>query len=120
MRRVVVACAVIACALTVTAQQSHQRISLWPNGAPGSEARRNEREQAKDYSRSSSTRGPLAVPSAIPASAPPTFLLAAADDPCCAGPTVKLLQLYREAGVSVEAHMPAKGVTASTWGSGRH
>jgi acetyl esterase/lipase len=250
MRRVVVACAFIVCAsLSVTARQTHQRISLWPNGAPGSEARRNEPEQAKDYwvknvhdpsievylpspekatgaavvvvpggghrllvfkaegqepaeylnslgiaafalkhrlareegstysierdARADAYRamrlvrsraqewhldpkrigimgfsaggevvglvaygdgagdahaadpidrvngrpdftifiypGPLAVPSAIPASAPPAFLLAAADDPCCAGPTVKLLQLYRKAGVSVEAHMPAKG-----------
>lgn len=33
----------------VSAQRNGQRLSLWPNGAPGSEARRNEPEQAKDY-----------------------------------------------------------------------
>ena len=53
--------------------------------------------------------GPLAVPSSIPATAPPAFLLAATDDPCCAAPTVKLLQMYREAGVTAEAHIFAKG-----------
>jgi acetyl esterase/lipase len=53
--------------------------------------------------------GPLAVPSAIPKTTPPAFLLAANDDPCCAAPTVKLLQLYRDAGVSAEAHFLAKG-----------
>jgi acetyl esterase/lipase len=53
--------------------------------------------------------GPLAVPPSIPATAPPAFLLAAADDPCCAAPTVKLLQMYREAGVTAEAHIFAKG-----------
>jgi acetyl esterase/lipase len=35
--------------LAVSAQQSSPRISLWPNGAPGSEARRAEPEEAKDY-----------------------------------------------------------------------
>jgi hypothetical protein len=29
--------------------ETHERISLWPNGAPGSEARRKEPEEAKDY-----------------------------------------------------------------------
>ena len=29
--------------------QASQRISLWPNGAPGSQARRAEPEEAKDY-----------------------------------------------------------------------
>jgi len=53
--------------------------------------------------------GPLAVPPAIPATAPPAFLLAATDDPCCAAPTVKLLQMYREAGVTAEAHILARG-----------
>lgn len=53
--------------------------------------------------------GPLAVPQAMPANAPPAFLVAASDDPCCAVPTIKLLQMYRDAGVPVEAHIPAKG-----------
>jgi len=53
--------------------------------------------------------GPLAVPPAMPATAPPAFLAAASDDPCCAVPTIKLLQMYRDAGIPVEAHVPAKG-----------
>ncbi len=50
MRRAVIACTVVV--LTSTAligQDAHSRISLWPNGAPGSEARKNEPEQAQDY-----------------------------------------------------------------------
>ncbi len=39
----------------------------------------------------------------------PAFLLAATDDPCCAAPTVKLLQMYRDAGVTAEAHSFQKG-----------
>jgi acetyl esterase/lipase len=53
--------------------------------------------------------GPLAVPETVPATAPPAFLLAAADDPCCAAPTVRLLQQYRDAKVPVEAHIFATG-----------
>ena len=53
--------------------------------------------------------GPLAVPPTMPATAPPAFLAAASDDPCCAVPTIKLLQMYRDAGIPVEAHIPAKG-----------
>jgi acetyl esterase/lipase len=53
--------------------------------------------------------GPLAVPPSVPGNAPPAFLAAASDDPCCGAPTVKILQMYRDAGVPVEAHIPAKG-----------
>jgi acetyl esterase/lipase len=53
--------------------------------------------------------GPLAVPAAVPADAPPAFLVAASDDPCCAVPTISLLQQYRSAGVPVEAHIAARG-----------
>jgi acetyl esterase/lipase len=54
--------------------------------------------------------GPGAVPAnGIPKSAPPAFLLAASDDPCCAVPTLRLLQLYRDAGLPVEAHIAARG-----------
>ena len=53
--------------------------------------------------------GPLAVPASVPGNAPPAFLAAASDDPCCGAPTVKILQMYRDAGVPVEAHIPAKG-----------
>ena len=53
--------------------------------------------------------GPLAVPASLPANAPPAFMAAASDDPCCAVPTLKLLQMYRDAAIPVEAHIPAKG-----------
>ncbi len=53
--------------------------------------------------------GPLAVPESVPPTAPPAFLLAAADDPCCGTPTVRLLELYRDAKVPVEAHVFASG-----------
>ena len=32
--------------------------------------------------------GPLAVPASLPKTAPPAFLVAASDDPCCAVPTI--------------------------------
>lgn len=53
--------------------------------------------------------GPLGVPASVGANAPPAFLVAASDDPCCAVPTLKILQQYRDAGVPVEAHIAAKG-----------
>lgn len=53
--------------------------------------------------------GPLGVPGKIPADAPPAFLIAANDDPCCAVPVVQLLERYREAKVSVEAHILSQG-----------
>jgi acetyl esterase/lipase len=53
--------------------------------------------------------GPLGVPDSIPSDAPPAFLLAANDDPCCAVPVVSLLQKYRKAGVPVEAHLLTRG-----------
>jgi acetyl esterase/lipase len=53
--------------------------------------------------------GPLAVPASVPGTAPPAFLVAASDDPCCAVPTIKLLQQYRDAGLPVEAHIAARG-----------
>ncbi|MDR3716860.1 MAG: alpha/beta hydrolase [Puia sp.] len=53
--------------------------------------------------------GPLGVPEIVPADAPPAFLIAAADDPCCAVPVIKLLEKYHEAKVPVEAHILAQG-----------
>jgi acetyl esterase/lipase len=49
--------------------------------------------------------GPLGVPATIPADAPPAFLIAANDDPCCATPVVTILEKYREAKLPVEAHI---------------
>ncbi|RYE06706.1 MAG: alpha/beta hydrolase [Sphingobacteriaceae bacterium] len=53
--------------------------------------------------------GPLYVPEVIPADAPPAFLLAADNDPCCAVPVVQLLERYRAAKVPIEAHILAQG-----------
>ncbi len=53
--------------------------------------------------------GPLGIPDKIPADAPPAFLLAANDDPCCAVTTVDLLTKYREAKRPVEAHLLTRG-----------
>ena len=49
--------------------------------------------------------GPLGVPQTVPADAPPTFLVAADNDPCCSAPVVDLLEKYRAAKVPVEAHI---------------
>lgn len=53
--------------------------------------------------------GPLGIPETIPADAPPAFLLAANDDPCCAVSVVSLLERYRRAKVPVEAHLFTEG-----------
>ncbi len=53
--------------------------------------------------------GPLGVPEKIPPDAPPAFLLVANDDQCCSPPTMKLLEKYREAKASVEAHLYTQG-----------
>jgi len=53
--------------------------------------------------------GPLGIPDKVAGDAPPAFLLAANDDACCSGPTLKLLERYREAKVPVEAHIFAQG-----------
>ncbi len=53
--------------------------------------------------------GPLGVPETIPATAPPAFVLTAADDPCCAAPALKILAGYMAAGLSVEGHFYREG-----------
>lgn len=53
--------------------------------------------------------GPLFIPDVIPADAPPAFLLAANDDPCCSISVMQLLQKYRDAKVPVEAHIFTQG-----------
>ena len=60
--------------------------------------------------------GPLAVPAAIDSTAPPLFMIAANDDECCSEPIVKLLQMYRKAGVKTEVHLYAQGKHAFNMG----
>lgn len=61
--------------------------------------------------------GPLAVPDSVQSNAPPVFLLAANDDPCCSEPIVRLLQLHRKANVPVEVHLYAQGSHAFNMGN---
>lgn len=53
--------------------------------------------------------GPLFIPSTLPTTAPPAFMLAASDDACCSGPVITLLQKYRAAQLPVEAHIYTQG-----------
>ncbi len=60
--------------------------------------------------------GPLGIPDKVPSNAPPAFVIAANDDVCCSGPVVELLQKYRDAHVSIEAHIFAQGNHAFNMG----
>lgn len=60
--------------------------------------------------------GPLGVPDVVPAHAPPAFLIAGNDDDCCSVPVVSLLERYRKANVSVEAHIIARAKHAFNMG----
>ncbi len=51
--------------------------------------------------------GPLFVPDRVPSWAPPAFLLAGNEDTCCSVSVMSLLEKYRLARVSVEAHIIA-------------
>lgn len=53
--------------------------------------------------------GPLFVPDSVSPNAPPIFLLAANDDPCCSLPTVKILEAYRAAKAPAELHILESG-----------
>jgi acetyl esterase/lipase len=60
--------------------------------------------------------GPLGIPDQLPANAPPAFMVAAIDDPCCATPIIKLLQQYHKAKIPAEVHMYAQGAHAFNMG----
>lgn len=49
--------------------------------------------------------GPLGIPAAAAAGAPPAFITAGSLDQCCAEPAVTLYSQLRKAGVSAELHM---------------
>jgi acetyl esterase/lipase len=61
--------------------------------------------------------GPLGIPDKVPGDAPPAFLIAANDDPCCAISTLNVLVRYREAKRPVEAHLYTKGDHAFNMGN---
>jgi acetyl esterase/lipase len=51
--------------------------------------------------------GPLFIPETVPSTAPPAFLIAGNEDSCCSVTAIRLLEKYRAAKVSVEAHIIA-------------
>jgi acetyl esterase/lipase len=53
--------------------------------------------------------GPLNIPDIVPAYAPPAFMIAANDDTCCSVTVISLMEKYRKAKVSIEAHILAHG-----------
>jgi acetyl esterase/lipase len=61
--------------------------------------------------------GPSGIPDIIPGNAPPAFLLVANDDVWCSPAVMKIIQGYRQAGVSVEAHILAQGKHAFNMGN---
>lgn len=61
--------------------------------------------------------GPLYIPATVPSNAPPAFVLAANDDPCCSGSVVDLLTRYRKAQVPIEVHMYSQGSHAFNMGN---
>jgi acetyl esterase/lipase len=61
--------------------------------------------------------GPAGIPDTLAPTVPPAFLVVADDDTCCSAPVMKILQEYRAAGVSVEAHIFAKGGHAFNMGN---
>ena len=60
--------------------------------------------------------GPLLIPENIEKDAPPAFIVAAIDDPCCSTPSIKLLEVYHAAGVPAEAHIYSQGGHAFNMG----
>lgn len=61
--------------------------------------------------------GPLGIPEIVPADAPPAFVVAANDDPCCAVSTLNVLVRYQKAGRPVEGHLYSKGNHAFNMGN---
>jgi acetyl esterase/lipase len=60
--------------------------------------------------------GPLHGDEQVTRDAPPVLLAAAADDACCAQPTLDVLAAYRKAGASAELHFYAAGGHAFNMG----
>ena len=61
--------------------------------------------------------GPSFIPETISTDAPPAFLLAANDDPCCSGSVVEILNKYRAAKVPIEVHLYTQGNHAFNMGN---
>jgi acetyl esterase/lipase len=86
--------------------------------APGDPASLDpvERESARPDFQMVIYPGSYGIPDRVPADAPRAFFLAASDDEGAAANIARLLQKYREAGVSAEAHLYAEGHHAFNMG----
>jgi len=60
--------------------------------------------------------GPLGIPDEIPATAPPLFLVGAADDEYVAGVLFDLTRKYHDGGAQIETHIYAQGKHAFNMG----
>lgn len=60
--------------------------------------------------------GPLFIPDTVPPNAPPAFLIAGNEDTCCSSTVISLLEKYRAARGSVEAHILARADHAFNMG----
>jgi acetyl esterase/lipase len=60
--------------------------------------------------------GPLFIPDAVPSTAPAAFLIAGNEDACCSVTAIGLMEKYRAAKVSVEAHIIARADHAFNMG----
>lgn len=61
--------------------------------------------------------GPLGIPDAVPADAPPAFAVVANNDSCCSESVVRLLHAYRAAKLPIEVHVYAQGSHAFNMGT---
>jgi acetyl esterase/lipase len=60
--------------------------------------------------------GPLFIPDMVPANAPPAFLITGNEDTCCSSTVTSLLEKYRAARGTVEAHILARADHAFNMG----
>lgn len=68
-----------------------------------------EREKAQPDFQILIYPGSAGIPKQLPASAPPAFMLAAIDDPCCVAPILQLIGQYKERKIPAELHVYAQG-----------
>jgi acetyl esterase/lipase len=92
-------------------------VSFGPNGPNSAAADPIDRESAKPKFLIQIYPGPLFIPEVVPSDAPPVFLLAANDDPCCSISVMQLLEKYRAAKVPVEAHLFTQGAHGFNMGN---
>jgi acetyl esterase/lipase len=84
-------------------------VAFGPNKTDAKAADPIDREPAKPKFLIQIYPGPNFIPDAVNHDAPPMFLVAANDDPCCSISLMELLERYRSAKGQVEAHLYAQG-----------